>query len=139
MWTSQGAAPLPADGRRLAELRAQLTMEGCAALVLKPTLLGGLDVSAALAKAADASGVEVVFTSAFESGVAHAFVTLASAVLAGPSVAHGLSTYERLASDVLNPPFEALVEGGDLIDVAKIQEALDVTADALAAQHCTDA
>ena len=122
----------PTQGPRLAELRSRLAGAGCGALVLKPTLLGGLEVSAALADAAAELDVPVVLTSAFESGAIHAHVTLLAAVLAAPSVAHGLSTYERLAADVLTPPFASLVRGGDLIDAAGAQSALDASADAMA-------
>ena len=73
-----------------------------------------------------------MLTSAFESGVAHAHVALLAAAIGGASVAHGLSTYERLGSDVLRPPFAACVVRGDLVDVAQLSAALDATADALA-------
>ena len=119
------------DGPCVMEMRSRLAGAGCAALVLKPTLLGGLEVSAALANEAAKHSVPVVFTSAFESGVSHAHIALTAAVLGGPSVAHGLSTFERLATDVLNPPFASTVSGGDLIDAAAAQDALDATADAL--------
>ena len=88
-------------------------------------------MSAALAAEASHAGRPTVLTSAFESGVTHAHVAILAAVLGGPSLAHGLSTYERLASDVLDPPFADAVVGGDLIDVARAQAALDATADAL--------
>jgi hypothetical protein len=44
----------------------------------------------------------------------------------------GLSTYQRLASDVLSPPFAEAV-CADLVDVERAQRALDATADARAA------
>ena len=100
--------------------------------MLKPTLLGGPEVTTALAAEAYACNVPVVLTSAFESGVTHAHVAILASVVGGASVAHGLSTYERLASDVLTPPFANAVVGGDLVDVGMAQAALDTTADALA-------
>ena len=124
--------PQPSVGPRLIELRARLAASGCAALVLKPTLLGGPEVTASLASEASACGLPVVLTSAFESGVTHAHVAILASVVGGASVAHGLSTYERLASDVLSPPFAHTVVGGDLVDVSMAQAALDATADALA-------
>ena len=42
---------------------------GVAALVLKPSVLGGLEATAACAAAARSRGVNVVVTTAFESGV----------------------------------------------------------------------
>ena len=88
-------------------------------------------MTARLAAEAERAGVCAVLTSAFESGVAHAHFACLASVIGGPSVAHGLSTYERLAGDVLDPPFaQAVVGCGDLVDVARAQAALDATADA---------
>lgn len=120
----------------LGALRSRLSSSagdrsGCVALVLKPSLLGGLEVSAAFAEEAHDRGLGVVLTSAFESGVAHAHIAIAAAVLGGASVAHGLSTYERLAEDTLHPPFAQSVVGGDLVSIASAQAALDETADLL--------
>jgi isochorismate synthase/2-succinyl-5-enolpyruvyl-6-hydroxy-3-cyclohexene-1-carboxylate synthase/2-succinyl-6-hydroxy-2,4-cyclohexadiene-1-carboxylate synthase/O-succinylbenzoate synthase len=75
------------DGVELRALRARLRAPSCAALVIKPTLLGGAEVCATLAAEAAAAGVDVVLTSAFESGVAHAHIAALAAVLGGPSVA----------------------------------------------------
>ena len=61
----------------------------------------------------------------------HAHIAIAAAVFSGPSVAHGLSTYERLNADALTPPFATTVVGGDLIDIVAAQAALDNTADRL--------
>ena len=119
-------------GSKLAVLRSRLSAPGCSALVLKPTLLGGAEVVASLAAEAAAAGPPVVLTSAFESGVAHAHITMLASAVGGPSVAHGLSTYERLRTDALQPAFAEAVVGGDLIDVGRAQAALDATADALA-------
>ena len=118
------------EGEEMRALRARLADASCAALVLKPTLAGGLEVSAWLAAEASALGKAVVLTSAFESGVAHAHVAMLAAVLGGASTAHGLSTYERLESDVLSPSFAQSV-GGDLASISTLQAALDATADAL--------
>ena len=117
-------------GEALEALRSRLSHVSCAAIVLKPTILGGMEVSARLAAEASALGKGVVLTSAFESGVALAHVAMLAAVVGGASTAHGLSTFERLQSDVLHPSFAAAVIG-DLVDVSKLQAALDATADAL--------
>ena len=117
-------------GGALEALRSRLSHVSCAAIVLKPTILGGMEVSARLAAEASAAGKGVVLTSAFESGVALAHVAMLAAVVGGASTAHGLSTFERLQSDVLHPSFAAAVIG-DLVDVSKLQAALDATADAL--------
>ena len=72
-----------------------------AAVVLKPTLLGGLARSMRLARAAQAVGAQAVWSSAFESGVAlRGLVAGAAATGAAPA---GLDPYRRLAADVLAP------------------------------------
>ena len=72
-----------------------------AAVVLKPTLLGGLARSVRLARAAQAVGAQAVWSSAFESGVAlRGLVAGAAATGAAPA---GLDPYRRLAADVLAP------------------------------------
>ena len=53
-----------------------------------------------------------------------------ASVLGGPSIAHGLSTYERLQGDTLSPTFAEAVDG-DLVDVPRLQAALDATAQGL--------
>ena len=119
-------------GEKLEELRGRLRAVGCAALVLKPTLLGGAEVTAALAAEAADAGIPIVLTSAFESGVSHAQIAILASVLGGPSVAHGLSTFERLTHDVLIPSFASCVVGGDLVDVGRAEAALNATADLMA-------
>jgi len=81
--------------------------------------------------------VPVVLTSAFESGVSHSFVAVMASALGAPSFAHGLSTFERLATDALTPPFSQAVVGGDLVDLERVLQALDTTADALASRSET--
>ncbi|PAP77898.1 o-succinylbenzoate synthase [Rubrivirga marina] len=75
------------------------------AAVLKPTLLGGVARTLALAAAARAAGVRPVLSAAFESGVGlRGIAALAAATGAEPA---GLDTYRWLAADVLSPlPFD---------------------------------
>jgi L-alanine-DL-glutamate epimerase-like enolase superfamily enzyme len=105
-----------------------MLQDGCAAVVLKPTLVGGIEAAAGLATVARARGKRVVMTNAFESGVAHCHVTLWCGAFGGTGVAHGLNTYERLASDLLPTPFGELVER-HLVSVERAQAALDELCD----------
>ena len=109
------------------DLEPLLAAPGCAGLVLKPTLLGGVDRAAALAALARTHGRAVTLTSAFESGVGLCHVAVCAAVLGGPSVAHGLSTYDLFTSDTLEPPFRELVTA-DLIATCTAEDALDAAA-----------
>ena len=74
------------------------------AVVLKPTLVGGLMAALRLAAAARAIGVRSVLSASFESGVGlRGVAALAAATGAEPA---GLDTYRWLAQDVLGPlPF----------------------------------
>lgn len=71
------------------------------AVVLKPTLLGGLRKTRQWIWAAREHDVAPVISAAYESGLGlRMLVALAATTSATPA---GLSTYERLASDVLTP------------------------------------
>jgi O-succinylbenzoate synthase len=72
------------------------------AVVLKPTLLGGLSRTLRFAKRASHLGMKPVISSAYETGIGTAaLVALAAGV--GEEVPAGLDTYRRLAGDVLRP------------------------------------
>ena len=71
------------------------------AAVLKPTLLGGVTRTLALAAAARSVGVRPVLSAAFESGVGLRGVAALAAATGGEPA--GLDTYRWLAADVLPP------------------------------------
>ena len=90
-----GIAPEALDGHRYAR-----------AVVLKPTLLGGISRSLRFAERALRLGMTPVVSSAYESGVGTAaLVALAAGIGDGP-VPAGLDTYRRLAMDVLVSPLD---------------------------------
>ena len=71
------------------------------AVVLKPTLLGGISPTLRLASRAQRLGITPVISSAYETGVGTlALVALAAGVGEVPA---GLDTHRRLAGDVLDP------------------------------------
>jgi o-succinylbenzoate synthase len=73
-----------------------------AAVILKPTLLGGLSAALGFAAEARRIGMRVVVSSAYESGVGTAaLVALAAAT--GEGLPAGLDTYRALAEDVVSP------------------------------------
>lgn len=85
------------------------------ALVLKPTILGGLVPALRLARRAEALGMTPVLSAAIEGGVAtRALLGLATLL---PDVPAGLDTYHRLADDVLAP---RLAWSGGRVDVAAL-------------------
>jgi O-succinylbenzoate synthase len=73
------------------------------ALVLKPTLIGGLRPALRFAAAADRFGMTPVVSAAFESGVGHRLLAALAATLGRADVPAGLGTYRRLQTDVLSP------------------------------------
>jgi len=97
---------------------------GLAALVLKPTLLGGLERCCQL-KLRAREGVKAVLSSAFESGLAHCFYGIAAGVLLDveEAHAHGLSTFERLETDSLTVPMSQTMWNGR-IDIFKCEQEL---------------
>ena len=85
------------------------------AVVLKPTLLGGLRKTQAWSRIAQEHGATPVISAAYESGIGLRMLVALAAV--GPDTPVGLSTYDRLAADVLRPP---LPMDGPTIDVASV-------------------
>eukprot|EP00980_Cylindrotheca_fusiformis_P013255 scaffold3373_cov137-Cylindrotheca_fusiformis.AAC.15 len=117
--------PMLEDLRRVFQ-----TAGGCAALVLKPSLLG-LELSLQLARAARREfGIGAVFTSCFDTGIGLSYAAfLASlsdiSVNSGSShaYAHGLGTFSMLRGDCLDPSFGSYVKGNGRMNVASLSRA----------------
>ncbi|CAM9873434.1 unnamed protein product [Choristocarpus tenellus] len=104
-------------------------LRGCAAFVIKPSILGSMEKSARLCRrAAAAAGVKAVLSSVFESGVGLAHASIFASVFADKGVAHGLSTYARLCNDVVSPGFLEAVAGGSMVNIASCERLLNVAA-----------
>ncbi len=81
--------------------------DGLVALILKPTLLGGLSPALRLAKRARELGLVPVISSAFESSLG--LLTLANlACTVAPTVACGLDTASWFADDLLAEPLRPI-------------------------------
>jgi o-succinylbenzoate synthase len=106
------------------------TTRGCAAFVLKPSLLG-LELSMRLARAAKQElGIGAVFTSSFDSGVGLSYAAfLGSLSDVSPAIEgvkqypHGLSTFSMLTQDCLSPSFGSYVNQNGLLNVASLSRA----------------
>jgi o-succinylbenzoate synthase len=72
-------------------------------LVLKPARLGGFTPTLAVARAAQAAGMEVVITSVVDSAIGVTAAAHLAAALA-PTLTHGLGTSAWLGADVAPPP-----------------------------------
>ncbi len=76
------------------------------AVVLKPTLLGGLTRTLGISGRALGLGMTPVLSSAYESGFGTAALVALAAGIGDRAVAAGLDTYRRLAADVLVSPLD---------------------------------
>lgn len=74
-----------------------------AAVVIKPSLLGGLSRALRLAERAVGLGMRPVVSSAYETGVGTAALVALAAGIGEEPVPAGLDTYRRLAADVVEP------------------------------------
>lgn len=88
------------------------------AWVLKPTLVGGLSRCLRLIERAKKAGCQVVFSSAYESGVG---VRMLGELAAGTGGVAGLDTYRVLAEDVLEP---RLKFNGGRLDLASARRSV---------------
>lgn len=103
------------------------TYAGIRAVVLKPTLLGGIAHSAEYAKAATEMGAYPVVSSMLESGVGTATLARFAAAICDEDTAVGLDTYRWLAQDVLTPRlrFQEGQLAADQMDVSQFEIRLD--------------
>jgi o-succinylbenzoate synthase len=79
--------------------------DGTAALVLKPTLLGGLETAMKFARRAIRSGIKAVVSSSFESSLGLRMLAEFAASLGDLQTAHGLDTAGWLAVDTVADAF----------------------------------
>ena len=103
--------------------------KGCAAIVLKPSLIG-LERSVILSNIAHEAGIGAVFTSTFDTGVGLSFISfvagLSDALGKGKSkmYSHGLSTFSTLRGDTLTPPFGSYVNSEGTLNLASLGRSL---------------
>jgi O-succinylbenzoate synthase len=94
------------------------------AVVLKPTLLGGISRTLRFAEYASRLGMRTVISSTYETGVGTvAIVALAARV--GGGVPAGIDTYRRLAGDVLRPRLDLPAPRVDVRAMARTRREFD--------------
>jgi O-succinylbenzoate synthase len=96
------------------------------AVVLKPTLLGGISNTLRMAEWALRLGITPVVSSAYESGVGTAALIALAAGIAERPVPAGLDTYRALADDVLDTPLGLPAPSVDVGESAVASHAVDV-------------
>ena len=95
------------------------------AVVLKPTLLGGISRTLRFADLASRLGMQPVISSAYETGVGTAALVALAAGIGEEEVPAGLDTYHRLAEDVLRPPLDLPAPRVDVRAVARTWREFD--------------
>ena len=90
------------------------------AVILKPTLLGGLMPTRRMAQRATALGMKPVFSATFETGVGLQGLVALVAALSPDDIPAGLDTYRWLADDVMTPHLDL---GHGSLDVAMVLRA----------------
>jgi len=102
---SETSAPVALDESLVEMVPEDLSNHGYArAVVLKPTLLGGISHTLRIAEQARRFGITAVMSSAYESGIGTlGLISLAATIGAAPA---GLDTYRRLAGDVFDQPLD---------------------------------
>jgi o-succinylbenzoate synthase len=96
------------------------------AIVLKPTLLGGISRALRMAERGLRLGMTPVVSSTYESGVGTAaLVALAAGIGERPALA-GLDTYRALERDVLDTPLALTAPSLDVAQTAEASRTVDV-------------
>ena len=95
------------------------------AVVLKPTLLGGISRTLRFAGLAWRLGLEPVISSAYETGVGTAALVALAAGVGEKEVPAGVDTYRRLAVDVLRPRLELPAPRVDIRAMAGTRREID--------------
>lgn len=78
-------------------------MVGVTTVVLKPTLVGGFEVSKQMARSLNVLGMQVIVSSSFESGAGILALGNLAASICGEGIAVGLDTFGYFADDALTP------------------------------------
>ncbi len=81
--------------------------KGVKALVLKPSILGGLERAAQFSRLAIKQGIIPVISCAFLSGIGLSALAQFAAAFTPANIAMGLDTYKWLQKDILVEPFQA--------------------------------
>ncbi len=103
-WSQRTGVPVALDeSLRALEPAALHSYAGIRAIVLKPTLMGGLVRCALFAEAARDIGAYPVMSAMMESGVGTLTYARFAAAICDPETAVGLDTYRWLSDDVLSP------------------------------------
>jgi len=96
------------------------------AIVLKPTLIGGISRTLLMAEHALRLGMTPVVSSAYESGVGTAALVAMAASIGDRPVPAGLDTYRMIAADVLETPLRLPAPSVDVAETTDASRRVDV-------------
>jgi O-succinylbenzoate synthase len=106
---NQTGLPLALDETLVEQKPAQwMKIKGVAAVILKPTLLGGFKAAYDIANAGVSIGAKPIVSSCFETGIGTLGLAAMAAAIQQPDDAAGLDTYLWLAEDVLRERFDII-------------------------------
>lgn len=114
--------------QQLLDIYANST-RGCAAFILKPSLLGA-DLSLRIARFCRAElGIGAVFSSCFESGIGLAHIALLGLAAdqiptTGRTFPHGVGTFQMLSEDTMVPAYATYVDEFGFLQVSSVSRAL---------------
>lgn len=120
--------PLALDETLVENDLRQINLEGVKAMVLKPSLLGGFEVTERLINIAKENSILPVLSSAFESGIGVRSIALFAAKTGLSDIAAGLDTLKWFGEDVLKETVR--IENGS-IDVLKLAQPSSLRTDIL--------
>ncbi len=89
------------------KLPSELDAAIVGALILKPSVVGGIAQTMELIRLAQRSSIASVLSSAFETGVALGMYAWLASIANSTEVACGLDTYKSLEHDIITAPFRA--------------------------------
>lgn len=97
------------------------------AVVLKPTLLGGFDRTAALARVAQSLNMKVVISSSFESSIGIAALTHLAAAIGSFNTPAGLDTLSWFEHDLLADPIDSSHQKLRIGQLARVSNQVKMT------------
>ena len=83
-----------------------LRYNGCKSFIIKPSLIGGINNIAKLKNIANENNINLIFSSAFETGYSLAYYIYLSSIYSDINIAQGFDTYRHLSYDILDNKLE---------------------------------
>ena len=79
-----------------------LKYKGCKSFIIKPSLIGGINNITKIKNIADENNINLIFSSAFETGYSLAYYIYLSSIYSDINIPQGLDTYRHISYDILD-------------------------------------